>query len=263
VRDVPTSLATRLATGSSKDCWLYRITTKTGTIFRQTEGDVAVTAFDGTYAPYPGFLGGTIQYGLNGQASCVWDYDQDAPTDGRVLIFSGRVGDVSRRKEGGAKIQAKGVLDQTYELILIHYIPTCAWFFCDSRCGVSEAANTYTATIIGIAADRYSFTVSGAAASRPVNVFMDGVATLTSGSRINWNMAIRGNDGPTFLTHLTVPAAVVVGDTLSILQGCLKLWDYSAGTSCTYYNNRLRFGGFPRAGSPEEAQNITYSEWPV
>jgi hypothetical protein len=129
VRSVPSSLATRLATGSSKLAWCVRLTTKTGTVFHFTEGD-AVATFDGDdYEPYPGLLAGTVSYAIDGSAAGidlqlgvtddtpitksdirdgvfdaaemdVWEYDLDHPAYGRVQLFWGRVGDIERRMEG-------------------------------------------------------------------------------------------------------------------------------------------------------------------
>jgi hypothetical protein len=120
------SYAARDAAGNRvvQGCWCYAITAKNGTVVRFTEGDAAAT-FDGdAYPPYPGMLGGTVAYGLDGQPSGidlqfgvtddtlitrsdvrdglfdggeldVWEYDQASPSDGRVHQFWGRVDDIS------------------------------------------------------------------------------------------------------------------------------------------------------------------------
>jgi uncharacterized phage protein (TIGR02218 family) len=291
VRPVPAPLAARLATGSSKLALAIEITTKTGAVYRFTEGDVAAVFGGHTFDPLPGLLCGTITYALDGSASSVdfqfgatadtpiavgdirdgffdaagasvWEYDLDYPEHGRVQALWVRVGDIVRRFEGGVKLNAKGILSQSHEIFVQHYTPVCIWSFCDDRCGLSPTTYTYGATITAISADRYTLTISGDAAARPDNVFLDGVATIGSGDRVGWNMAVRGNTGSTLLLHLAAPAALHVGDALGILQGCRKIWDATdGGTSCTFYNNRARFGGQPRAGSPEEAQNISYKSW--
>jgi uncharacterized phage protein (TIGR02218 family) len=286
VRSVPSSLATRLATGSSKLSWCFRITTVPGDIFRYTEGDVAATLDGEVFEPYPGLLGGTISYAIDGSAAGIdlqlgvtddtpitktdvrdglfdaaevdaWEYDLDHPEYGRVPFFWGRVGDINRRFEGAVKLKAQGILAQSHQILVERYTPMCIWFFCDSRCGLDAASFTYSATIEDISADRYTLTISGPAASRPDNIFMDGVATITGGERDGVNLAIRGNSGTTLLTHLAVPAVLEVGTGLSILQGCQKRF-----VDCQFYGNQLRFGGQPAAGTPEEALNIVYSEWP-
>lgn len=292
MRTVGAPLAARLATGSSKLAFLVQITTKTGAVYRFTEGDVAATFSGSTFEPFPGLLAGPIPYALDGSASSVdlqfgvtdttpitradirdglldaatvriWEYDLDHSEHGRVEIFWGRAGDITRRFEGGVKANSKGILAQSHEIFIQHYVPVCIWYFCDSRCGLNPELFTYGATITAISADRYTLTISGDAAARPDNVFLDGVATVGSGDRAGWNMAIRGNTGSTLRLHLEAPAAVQVGDVLGILQGCRKVWDATdGGTSCTFYTNRLRFGGQPRGGSPQEAQAITYKEWP-
>jgi uncharacterized phage protein (TIGR02218 family) len=286
VRPVPSPLATHLATGSSKLAWCVRLTTKTGAVFHFTEGDVAAT-FDGAdYEPYPGLLAGTVSYAIDGSAAGidlqlgvtndtpvtkndirdgvfdaaemdVWEYDLDHPAYGRVQLFWGRVGDIQRRLEGGVKLSAKGILDQSHQILVERYTPMCIWFFCDWRCGLNAVDFTWPAIITAISDDRYTLEISGLAAGRPDNVFMDGVATITGGDRDGVNLAIRGNSGTTLLTHLAVPAALEVGTGLSILQGCQKRF-----VDCKAYGNQLRFGGQPAAGTPEEALNITYNEWP-
>lgn len=292
MRSVPSAFQTRLNTGSSKASWCFRITTKTGVVFRFTEGDIAAVFEGETFEPLPGLLGGTISYGLDGNAASIdlqfgatadtpivtadigdglldaaevdaWEYDLDLPEHGRVRFFWGRVGDVSRRKEGGIKLPVNGVLNQSHQVFMERYVPVCVWFFCDEHCGLDPADFTHSATITGISDDRYTLVVSWSGGAPDDDVCLDGVATITSGERVGVNLAIRGNSGTSLLTHLAAPAALQVGDTLDVLQGCRKIYDATdGGTSCTFYGNRLRFGGQPRAGSPEEAQNITYSEWP-
>jgi uncharacterized phage protein (TIGR02218 family) len=291
VRSVPSDLQTRLNTGSSKAVWCFRITTKTGAIFRFTEGDVAAVFSGETFNPLPGFLGGTIAFGLDGNAAGIdlqfgatadtpitkadigdgfldaaevdaYEYDIDFPEHGRVHFFWGRAGDIEHRLEGGVKLNVKGILNQSHEVFMERYVPVCVWFFCDEHCGLDPADFTHAATITAISDDRYTLVVSWSGGAPADNVCLDGVGTYTSGAREGVNFAIRGNSGTTLLTHLAVPGAVLVGDTLDVLQGCRKIYDATdGGTSCTFYGNRLRFGGQPRAGSPEEAQNITYSEW--
>jgi uncharacterized phage protein (TIGR02218 family) len=292
VRSVPSSLATRLATGSSKLAWCVRLTTKTGALFYFTEGDVTAT-FEGVdYEPYAGLLAGTVSYAIDGSAAGIdlqfgvtadtpitktdirdgvfdaaemdiWEYDLDHPEHGRVQLFWGRVGNIERKLEGSVKLSAKGILDQSHQILVERYTPMCIWSFCDDRCGVDPASVTYAATITAISDDRYTLEISGPAAGRPDNVFLDGVATITGGDRDGVNLAIRGNSGTTLLTHLAVPAALEVGTGLSVMQGCRKIFNPTdGGTGCSFYDNTLRFGGQPAAGTPEEALNITYQEWP-
>jgi uncharacterized phage protein (TIGR02218 family) len=174
VRPVPSSLATRLATGSSKLAWCVRLTTKTGALFYFTEGDAAAT-FDGVdYEPYAGLLAGTVSYAIDGSAAGidlqlgvtddtpitktdirdgvfdaaemdVWEYDLDHPAYGRVQLFWGRVGDIERRMEGAVKLKAKGILDQSHQILVERYSPMCIWFFCDWRCGLNAEDFTWPA----------------------------------------------------------------------------------------------------------------------
>jgi uncharacterized phage protein (TIGR02218 family) len=281
-RTVPAGLATRLATGSSSVFFVVDITRTDGVEHKLSEADVTWN----DYEPTAGLQIGTIPYGIDGYSSgvdlvlpvsdtidavitpadvragafdaatiVITEADMTLPEAGGVEIFWGKIGNQERTTEGKLKLSAKGILSQSHQIVVERYTPMCAWFFCDTRCGLDPEDFTHTGTISAIP-DRYTLTITWDGSAPADDVLKDGVMTVTSGTRINWRVEGRGNTGTTFLTFLAHPSGLEVGDEVSVLQGCQK-----RKVDCQAYNNILRFGGQPHAGSSEEAQAIVYREW--
>jgi len=165
-RTVPGALGTHLAKGSSRLAFAASIVRKDGAALRIAETDADVTVDGQTYKALPGLTLGTIPYGLDGFSSgvdlefgtkddeplthiitradirdgmydaaelTVVEFDQGLPAHGGVTIFWGRVSTITRTVEGRIKVVAKGILDQSHQVIVERYHPMCIWFFCDSR----------------------------------------------------------------------------------------------------------------------------------
>jgi uncharacterized phage protein (TIGR02218 family) len=260
------------------------ITRRDGTVLRFVESETDLSVGGNTYSALAGLTIGSITYGLDSVSSGVdiafgstedspisqddirdgaydaaeveiREVDREFPAYGNVQIFWGRVQQVQRKLEGGSLLEARGILSQSYQIIVERYSPMCIWYFCDDRCQFPEASVTFTGTITAIP-DGYTLTVSGAAAGRPDDVFKDGVLSVTSGLREGLRVEMRGNTGGTIRTFLSHPRGLQIGDTISALQGCQKRF-----VDCQAYGNTLRFGGQHKAGSPAEANSISYIEW--
>jgi uncharacterized phage protein (TIGR02218 family) len=283
-RTVPGTLATHLAKGSHNTCFLITVERKDGTIERYTEADTDLTVSANLYTRLDGLMLGSIPYGLDGFSSgvdmefgatddtlitvedirdgvydaaelTITEVDQTLPLVGGVQIFWGRIGNITRTIEGRVKMAAKGILAQSHQIVVERYSPMCIWFFCDDRCGLDPDDFTHAGTITALP-DAYTLTVSGAISALADDILKDGVLEVTSGDRETTKIEIRGNSGGTVETFLAHPRGLQVGDTVEALQGCQKRF-----VDCQAYGNHLRFGGQPRAGSPEEATQITYIEW--
>ena len=122
------------------------------------------------------------------------------------------------------------------------YADTCRAALGDDRCQVNMANYTHTATVVAIGDD--SFTIS-IGINKAAGYFTKGLLTVTSGENNGVSMEITkhtkdgGNDVLT--PFMALPAALTVGDTMTVKAGC----DGKFTTCQRTFGNYLNFRAEP------------------
>lgn len=115
----------------------------------------------------------------------------------------------------------------------------CRWSFADTRCGINPA--TYTRTLTVTAVEANDTMIFGAMAGPDQGKFTWGLATWLTGQNVGGSMEILQNGGQRVHLFLPMPFTVNVGDSVSLIYGCDKVFK----TCRDVYNNPRRFGGEP------------------
>jgi uncharacterized phage protein (TIGR02218 family) len=112
--------------------------------------------------------------------------------------------------------------------------------FGDSRCGLSEAAFTFSGSITGVNTPRKDFNTT---VSQTTNYFKNGYLKFTSGlcSGLKMGVVKSYGTGGRITLWLPMPYQVAIGDTFNIVVGCDRLYK----TCATKFNNLVNFRGFP------------------
>jgi uncharacterized phage protein (TIGR02218 family) len=290
MRTVPAGLATRLERGSSNLCFILTIEKADGTTLYLTEADTDLTVDSQVYTSVRGLLVGSIPYGVDGYSSGVdieigidtdtvitpddiadgvfeksvvtlKEVDFTIPNVGGVQVFWGLVTNITRTVEGIARITANGILAQSHQILVHRYNPNCIYHFCDPDCGLAENDFKYFGAITS-RIDDYTIGIEGAVSALPEaagladNFFIDGVLEFYDGVREGLRIEIRSSSSTEIKLFLALPDDVPVGTHFHAIRGCRKRFE-----DCQDYDNHLRFGGQPRAGSPEEAANVNFIDW--
>ncbi len=165
------------------------------------------------------------------------------PPVGTVVLFSGRVSDVS-----GSRTEVRVTVKSDLELLNIKqprnlYQASCLHTVYDTGCGVNKAARTVTGNVTAnngtgqwLQSDRTEMTnaMSG-------GWFDQGVITFTSGPNAGLKRTVKSYGAGQFMFALPLPNVPQVGDTFSVFPGC----DKTQGTCSAKFNNLPRFRGYP------------------
>lgn len=152
-------------------------------------------------------------------------------------VSKGFVGEVSDDLDT-FRAEVRGLLQTAKQVIGWLTGPTCRWVFGGTECGFAKATDT---TAVASVTSRRVFRATGSG-GRADGFFTFGFVTFTSGECEGLSMEVKKWTQATKEIELVreMPAAVQVGDTFTITQGCSKLWD-----QCKTYGNAGRFGGEP------------------
>jgi len=158
-------------------------------------------------------------------------------TMGYVYLKSGYLGQVvTKRNDFTAELRGlTQALQQPFGRMLNS---SCDANFCDSRCTLNPVAYTHTGALTSVTDGRYFVATSLTQAN---GYFTNGIITMTSGANINIAMEVRSFAlGGALVLQEQLPFLPAVGDTFSIIAGCLKTRD-----ACRIFGNVVHFRGFP------------------
>ena len=273
MRTIPSAIRTALDSGSVKFARLMKLTAKDGTIYAWTDHDLELVVSGATYKPAPGLTAlryvstpdasvstqsvqaavvdvpdedlraGKIDEAEVEAAWCLWDN----PSAGKVVVFTGRVGNLRWTQDGmqvefvSSMKDLERNLGETFTASCRHELFGGAAPGKVGYCGVNPASYTFTGTVSSITTQKWKFAYTGAAAAQVDGYFSNGVITFTSGSNSGLSFPVKANTGDVMELFLRSFANIQVGDTFSVKAGC----DKTLATCKTKFSNVANFGGFP------------------
>jgi uncharacterized phage protein (TIGR02218 family) len=268
VKSVSSNLATHLAGEvlSLATCW--KVTRQDGQVFGFTDHDRDLVISGVTYVSATGYSGSAVQstadlsvdnlevHGFLDSASIteddllagVWDHAQivifrvnyQSVADGVVYMRKGWIGEV-RSGRASFTAELRGLAQKLSQTIGEVYTPSCRADLFDARCGLDEGTFTVTGTVTHVT-DRRTFRDTSRAEAD--GWFAAGKVTWTSGLNVDREMEIRSHaaSSATFSLYLPMHDAIQVGDTYSMIPGCLKR---SIADCKDKFNNIVNFRGEP------------------
>lgn len=274
MRTIPAPLLTELESGSPRIARLIKLTCEDGTIIAVTDHDKSLVVDGTTHVPAPGLETPKLISTGNAEVSTqnlrnafaieVPDSDLEAgkfdnatvevawcswadPSAGKVVTFSGKIGDIKWSEEGfevelvSYMRALERNLGQTYTASCRHELYGSGGPGFVGKCGVDPTTFTKTGTVTSIAVSKWRFSCSGAASTQADDYFAFGVLTWTTGNNAGLSCTVKKNTGAALDLVLPTAFAIQVGDTFSVKAGC----DKTLETCRTKFNNVANFGGFP------------------
>jgi uncharacterized phage protein (TIGR02218 family) len=276
MRNIPTELANRLASGVTTLCHVWRITRRDGEVFAFTDHDRPLSFDEITCEPMTGVSAGAVEKSLGlgvDTASISGALNSDAITeddlarglwDGarvdlyrvdwsdpslRVHLFAGRIGEV-RRGVSAFEAELRGLQAALNVPVGRVFSRFCDADLGDARCGKDVETATFRGE--GLVTE-----VLGPAAFRA-----DGLEAYAEGwfarGRLAWSAggesevsAHRLEAGDAVLELLDAPGAVLsVGAAFTVYAGCDKRFE----TCRAKFANTLNFRGFPHMPGNDAVQ---------
>ena len=260
---------------------LYTLTLPSGTVLRYTSADTNITSDGATYdsrgplvkrgatrttiglevdtlsltvsadathlVDGTPFIAGALAGALDGASvklQRVFMSSWTAPPVGSVVLFSGRVSDVS-----GSRTEVRVTVKSDLELLNVKlprnlYQASCLHTLYDAGCAVNKLSRTVTGSVTGangtgqwLQSDR----------SDAAGWFDQGVITFQSGPNAGVQRTVKAYAGGQFWFALPLPKPPQVGDTFAVYPGCDKTKD----TCSAKYANLARFKAYPFIPIPE------------
>lgn len=268
MRAIPSALQAHLNSGATTLATCWRIARKDGAVFGFTEHDRTLS-FGGTdYEPETGADGAalvstadlavdntSIEGALassrlsaaelasgrfDGAAVEIWRVNW-ADTDQRVLIKSGRIGEVRR---DGARFTAEirglsAALDETRGRV---YQRGCDAVLGDARCGVDLSAPALRGEgAVTDVLDEARFLASGLSGF-PDNWFVHGRLDWLSGANEGTSAHVKAQAGAGLSLWRPPGMSLAPGDTFAVHAGC----DKAFSTCRVKFSNGVNFRGFPQ-----------------
>lgn len=264
---LPTGLQAHLDDGATTMCTCWRLTRRDGVVMGFTDHDEDLT-FDGTaFEAEAGFNASAVQQSLGlaiDNLEVVSAFDSNSITENdliagvyddagvevftvnwqdvaqHVVIMVGNVGEVVQT---GIQFTAelRSLTHRLNQKVGRVYQRTCDAKFADDRCRLNAASYTETGVVTEVFS-KSSFKATGLGAVE--GRYSRGVLTWTGGGNINGVTDVRTHTKNDAVSGFDVwtPAVqeVQVGDTFSVLAGCLQ-----TPAACKAYSNYLNFQGFP------------------
>jgi uncharacterized phage protein (TIGR02218 family) len=267
-RTISPELAAHLSLESPTVCTICKVTRKDGTIYGFTEIDRDFSYLGVVYKGRTGYSASAIVHasGLNvGNLEIAGAFDSSAITasdleaglwdwaavDFRVVNYldltmgdlwlaGGTIGQVKFDDVGRFWAEFLDIADRAQRNMLRIMSPLCDAILGDSRCTVNIGPFTATATVTSIVSTRRFIASSLAQAAA---YFSNGLVTWTSGVNNGVKAEVKTHlAGGDIELHLPLYHPVLVGDSFSIVAGCLKRDILDCKTK---FNNIVNFRGFP------------------
>jgi uncharacterized phage protein (TIGR02218 family) len=277
MKQLPASLHSHLASGTTTLAWCWRITRMDSVRFGFTDHDRDL-AFDGTiFEAATGFTASEIKDALglsvdNLEVSSALNSDRlneddlaaglydDAAVEiwrvnwadpeQRVLMRSGSLGEV-RRSGAAFTAEVRGLAHYLQQPKGRLYQSACDADLGDNRCGIDlgSAAFGGTGSVLAAPTPRL-FTASGLAAFA-AGWFTRGLVTFTTGANGGRSREVKRHtlDGTEATFELWQPMALAVtpGDAFTVTAGC----DKQLATCKSKFANADNFRGFPHMPGPD------------
>lgn len=177
-----------------------------------------------------------------------WDYasirifmvNRNNLANGTYEMRYGWFGQVKIEAPGKYTAELRGLSQALQNTIGDLITPLCRYKLGDSRCTVNLATYTVSSTVTSISSTQ-QFTATGL--TQATGYFSNGSMKWTTGNNAGVSMDVQGfSSGGIVLLQLPMLNAIQIGDTFSIVAGCLKRHQ----TDCvTKFSNGVNFGGFP------------------
>lgn len=171
----------------------------------------------------------------------MFDFNWRAPTSSKANVRKMRIGEIS--KAGSHfKSEMRGLLQQLQQNIGAIYQPACRATFGDAQCKFNKATVTSNGTVQSISADGLTIVDSSLSFINP-DVLKAGELSWTSGLNSALKGEIKSNTtGGSITLQIPPPYLPSIGDTFSVVAGCLK----RANEDCRdKFNNIINFRGEP------------------
>lgn len=262
---------------------LYTFTTPSGTVYRYTSGDMALTVNGHTFilgpkldrnttktavgiavdtlsieayaessvllgaVPFVQALGAGALDGASVQLERA--FISPSGVQGTVVLFAGRVGEVQTER-GHVTIE---VLSHTELLdVMIPsgvYQPSCRNTLFDANCGLAKASFKITKNASGATdAQRLNFGVNFTGTlGATVGYLSLGTAKCTSGANAGFSRTIKTGTGTGIGVAMPWPFAVAIGDTFDFYPGCDKMMATCSGK----FANLVHFAAEPFVPLPD------------
>lgn len=214
--------------------------------------DVTVSADATTTINSVPFMQFIAQGGLDGcrlRLERAFMPDWSSPITGTVLLFAGRISDIStNRYEAAITVMSDlELLDSKVPRNL--YQPACMNTLYDAGCGKNKVALTQSGTVQASPTPTKSVFNTNLGAN-PTGYFDLGVVTFTSGLNNGVARTVKQftTAGPNLVSVIApFPFAIAAGDTFTIYPGC----DKTMSTCTSRFSNLARFRGVPFIPVPE------------
>jgi uncharacterized phage protein (TIGR02218 family) len=274
MREVPETLAAKLASGVTTLAHLWRIERRDGNVFGFTDHDSDLVVAGVTYEAATGMLAGAIEKSVglsidtvsaegalssdsidadelaaglwDGARVDIWRVDWSEPAL-RVHLFTGKLGEV-RRGEGAFAAELRGLQAAYNTPVGRVFSRFCDAEVGDARCGVDLEDSAFHGE--GIVTEGLSpgvFRASGLDSFAP-GWFARGALTWASGA-VSEVVAHRAEDG--VILELAAPLTVNVGAAFTVTAGC----DKRHATCAAKFANIVNFRGFPHMPGNDAVQS--------
>jgi uncharacterized phage protein (TIGR02218 family) len=270
-RSIPSALLTHYRSGGTTLAWACKITRTDGQVFGWTSHDVDVTISGVQYQAAPGLnvaaLASTAGFAVDNTEATIladevvfkraeilagrWDaaafelfrYNWASPSDGRDVIKRGQLGNVNARR-GTFVVELRSLRQALQQSVGAVVQPTCRYrlgstTLPDGLCMVDLGPFTFTGSVTSVT-NGYQF--GDTARTEADDYFTEGLLTWTSGD--NDGLSVKVHTYTTGVLRLSLPMtdAIQVGDTYSVVAGCMKRRDEDCRDK---FDNAVRFGGEP------------------
>ncbi len=268
MRTISNNLKTEIANGTISN--LVKITTKAGVVHAFTDCETSLSVDGTTYVPAAGLqrlrltLTANAEVG-NQEFGSAWIDVPDSdlrgglfdncavevswaswknPSYGKVVVFTGSLGDITWADEGfkadvvSYMKNLEIIVGNTYTAQCRHQLFSQAKAGVIGFCGLNAATYTFTGTITSVDIAKWKFGISVTQAN---TYFSNGQITFTSGYNNGLSSVIKVHSSNKVELFLPTAFVVNIGDTFTITAGC----DKTSATCKTKYNNIVNFGGFP------------------
>jgi uncharacterized phage protein (TIGR02218 family) len=268
MRTISNNLKTEIANGRISN--LIKLTTKTGVVHAFTDCEINLTVSGTTYAPAAGLQRLRLTVTANAEVSnqefgSAWlDVPESDlkggvfdsaevevswaswahPEYGKVIIFTGTLGDITWTDEGfkadvvSFMKNLELIVGNTYTAQCRHQLFSTSKSGVIGKCGLSLASFTSSGSISSVVTPKWKFGIS---VSQAYAYYSNGRITFTSGFNNGLSYVIKVHSANTVELFLPTSFVVNAGDTFTIQTGC----DKTLETCKTKFNNVVNFGGFP------------------
>jgi len=267
MKQLPAGLQTILDSGASTMVHCWKVIRTDGIVQGFTEFDSDLVFAGITFSAASGFMASEVESSLglavdnlnvdgalssdtineedlasgrydNAEVELFWVNFED--TNQRIVLNKGNIGQVKRTEiafSAELRSQAARLNQKTGRV----YQKTCDAILGETRCGVSLAAFTSTATVTGISGRLVTLTITS---NNTQDFYALGKAEFTSGENTGLFYEVKRHDVGTVTTielwvNPTFP--VLVGQTMNISAGCDKFHK----TCNSKFANIINFQGFP------------------